>query len=172
MIDLNTKITPSEPINESREVIPAGTYTLKVIKIEPWKAQPAKTIQVAERDERGYVVKDDTGKVIRNTVKDVVLYSTNITLEVQYGEYRGRRVFHRFDTHPDFSFLISHFTYACDVGEPILAELPTVCLNKVVEGVVEHQTYNKKVVDKNTGIEDIIPTTVARITKFTRSLGI
>lgn len=172
MIDLNTRIEPSEPINESREPL-NGTFTFKVIKITPWKAEPAKTIQVAERDETNRVVKDASGKVVRHTMKDVVLYSTVVTLEVQDdGEFKGRRVFHRFDTHPDFAFIIGQFTYACDVGSPTLAEIPTVCLNQIIEASVEPQTYDKKVVDKETGIEQLVPTTISKITKFTRSLGI
>lgn len=171
MIDLNTRIMPTEPINDSREPLD-GTFIFKVIKITPWKAEPAKTIQVAERDERGYAVKNDAGKVIRNTMNNVVLYTTIVTLEVQEGPEKGRRVFHRFDTHPDFAFLIGNFTYACDVGEPTLAELPTVCLNKLVEATVEPHKYDKKVVDKETGIETVVPSVTSKITKFARTLGI
>ena len=145
--------------------IPDGTYNFRVKEISPWKAE-TKTIKVYTRDENNRFITNEKGEKVSETIPNVTFYNAMVKLEVIGGEYEGRIIFHNITTHPNMDWSIANFLDAVGVVECNASDIPTVCKSKLCTGVVETRAYDKKVQDKETGIDKIEKKYVNSIKSF------
>lgn len=150
--DLNTKVEGKKPVNDFAP-IPEGKYKVKVKEIKPWKAT-TKDIMVNTKDEKGRLVKDDKGNLLKELVKDFTFYNADVRLEVTEGEHEGRLLFTSLTTHPNAEFITKNFLYAVGVKEITLNQVQTKCVGLPldVEVVINNNNYK---IEKNptTGAE-------------------
>lgn len=156
MVDtsLNRRYQASEARIGDFSPIPEGKYTVRVKEITEWK-ESKKDVKVIIRDEDGKPLLDEKGERVTELQKDCVFYNANVKFEIVGGEYEGRMLFHNLTTHPNMDFSISNFLYAIGKSELSAAEIPTECLKAVCEATVIVTTYEKKTVDKDTGLETV-----------------
>lgn len=123
------------------ELIPDKTKLIGFVsKVEDWKT---KTVTVKNRE---------TGETTPNV--EIANCSVHITIkDLKNHEYDGRVLRYNLTTHPNMGWNIPNFLNAVGVKECSLAELANVIMGKPVKVTVGVDTYMKKVVDKNTGIE-------------------
>lgn len=135
------------------EELPEGIYTFVVDSIKPWEKKTIKNAKLTVRDENGYPLKDDKNKIIKETVDSLEFYVCNVTLKVLDGKYAGRLVWADLTTHPDAAFITEGFLYAVGEAELMASEIPTKCVGKVLKAETYHNKYEKKITDKDTGLE-------------------
>lgn len=141
-----------QPTQRSYEPLPAGNYTVKVLEIKPWEKQ-VKDIYINQRDDKGRILKDSSGKNVKELTKNVEYYNALVTLEVIGGQYAGRRLFTNLTTHPNAFFITDNFLFAIEEKEMVASEIPTKALGKFLDVTVEISSYTKSVTDPDTGLE-------------------
>lgn len=165
--DLNAKVEGTRPTNDFSP-IPEGQYLVKVVQIKPWKAL-TKTIMVNTRDERGRLVRDESGNLVKEQVKDFTFYNADVRLEVLEGDYKGRLLFTSLTTHPNAEFITKNFLYAVGVSEITLNQIQTKCvgLKLIVDVSINQENYK---IEKNpvTGAEKKVPNPRNEVTDFLR----
>ena len=139
MIDFTKKFTASE--QKPFELIPDKTRLIGYVsKVDDWKT---KTITVKNKE---------TGETIPNV--EIANCTVYITIkDLQNHAYDGRVLRYNLTTHPNMGWNIPNFLNAVRVKECSLAELANVLIGKPLKATIGVDTYTKKVVDKNTGIE-------------------
>lgn len=142
--------------------IPDGDYRLKVKEIEPWK-KSTKDVKVIMRDENGNALKDEKGNNLTELVKNCEFYNCNVKFVVVGGEFDGRMIFHNLTTHPNMSWSIDNFLYAVGIEELSASQIQSVCVDRECDGTIYTDTYEKKVQNKETGIDEIQLKEVNRI---------
>ncbi len=166
--DLNAKVEGVKPVNDFTP-IPEGRYTVKVKEIKPWKAT-TKDIQVNTRDEKGSLVKDENGKLVKENVKNFTFYNADVRLEVIQGEHKDRLLFTSLTTHPNAEFITKNFLYAVGVSEITLNQIQAKCVGLVldVDVVINEDNYK---IEKNptTGAEKKIPSPRNEVKAFLKS---
>lgn len=166
MIDtsLNKRYRANKGFDSDFSPIPEGEYNVRIKEVSPW-TETKKTIKVILRDEDGKALKNDKGENLTELVKDCVYYNCNVKLEVVGGEYDGRLIFHNLSTHPNMPFSIPNFLYGIGMDELTAAEVNktvgTECIAKVVI-----DSYDKKVVNKDTGLEETVQRTKNAVKSF------
>lgn len=145
--------------------IPDGEYTLRVKEISPWKAE-TKNIKVIQRDEDGKALKDEKGDNITELVENCTFYNANAKLEVVGGAYDGKLVFHNLSTHPNMPFSIPAFLYALNMNELAASDIPTHCKGKLLIGNVFTDSYDKKIQNKETGLDEVKKNYINKIKSF------
>lgn len=133
------------------EPLPAGVYDAVVDTIKPWVAKEFKDALINDRDEEGFVIRDENNKTVK-VKADFTAYSSDIVLKITSGDYEGRLIFANITTHPDVSFLLDQFIYAT-VNSCVLAELPEKALGLPVRVNVGVREYVKTVTDPNTALD-------------------
>lgn len=152
----------------SYDPIPEGTYSVRVLEIQPWEKK-VKDIYINQRDDKNRLIKDPDGKTVQELVKNVEYYNALMTLELSEGEYQGRRLFTNLTTHPNASFITDNFLYAINAKAMVASEIPTKALNKTLDVAVEISTYEKKITDENTGLERSETRTKNEVKAFRRA---
>lgn len=142
--------------------IPDGDYRLKVKEIDPWK-KTTKTVQVIQKDENGYAMKDENGKNITETVTNCEFYNCNVKFEVVGGEHNGRIIFHNLTTHPNMDWSIDNFLYALGFEELSASQIQSVCVGRMCDATIYKDTYTKKVQNKDTGIDEDVLKEINRV---------
>ena len=142
--------------------IPDGDYRLKVKEIDPWK-KSTKDVKVIMRDENGNALKDEKGNNLTELVKNCEFYNCNVKFVVVGGEFDGRMIFHNLTTHPNMSWSIDNFLYAVGIEELSASQIQSVCVGRECDGTIYTDTYEKKVQNKETGIDEIQLKEVNRI---------
>lgn len=165
---LNKKITAKQSTVTNFDPLPKGEYDAIIEKVDDWK-QTTRNIFVNKRDERGYVIKDAKGKTIKENVNNATLFEATITFRIIGGEFEGRKLWLDLSTHPDLEFRTEHLLWALGIEEVSLGDIQEKCKDKLVKLNVDVTTYDKKVVDKLTGIETLVPTTKNVIKGFAKS---
>lgn len=166
MIDtsLNKRYRANRGFDNDFSPIPEGEYNVRIKEVSPW-IETKKTIKVILRDEDGKALKNDKGENLTELVKDCVYYNCNVKLEVVGGEHDGRLIFHNLSTHPNMPFSIPNFLYGIGMDELTAAEVNktvgTECIAKVVI-----DSYDKKVVNKDTGLEETVQRTKNAVKSF------
>lgn len=143
MIDFTKKFTASE--SKPFELIPDKTKLIGYVsKVEDWTT---KMVTVKNRE---------TGE----TTPNVEIANCNVHITIQDLEnhvYDGRVLRYNLTTHPNMGWNIPNFLNAVGIQECSLAELSNLIMGRPVKITVGIDSYNKKVVDKNTGIETLEP---------------
>lgn len=152
---LDKKYNAEEYVPVDFSPIPKGDYECVVKDIKPWKEE-IKTIKVYLKGPDGKNLIDDKGEKMTETVKDCKFYNSNIRLEVAEGEFKGRLLFYNLTTHPNMGFTIPSFLYGVELDGIAASEIPTKAKGRRVLVSVDVTTYPKKVVDKDTGIENTV----------------
>lgn len=150
------------------EDIPKGRYTFVVDTIDPWEKKEKKNEMIILRDENGYALKDEKGRVEKEKVDHLEFYTANIKLKIIRGQFANRTIFASLTTHPNAVFVTQGFLYAVGEDELPFSEIPTVCKGKELDGQLEYREYETTKVDKNTGVETTETRRVPNITKFLR----
>ncbi len=138
-------------------VVPKGAYKLRLLEVSEWKPTTLRTVRVITYDDSFRKVKDASGNDVVTMVDNLTIYNANLKFEIAEGEFKGRWIFHRLGTHPNVPWEIPNFLNALGVPSIKLSKLDTL-VGEICLANVDIDTYDKKVLDKETGIENIIPT--------------
>lgn len=147
---LDSVVIAEEPKILDTTPLPAGLYTLKIVTVEDWKPNTVKSI-----------VLKSTGE----TINDVVVYNANIKLEVLTGDHKGRLVFDRLTTHPNIPWSVSGFLHALGIESMKLSELKSV-EGSVIDAYIKIASYEKKITDPDTGLEQTETKTKNEVTRY------
>lgn len=154
MIDLNTVVSAvKQEESVGYDVIPEGKYLVEVVQIDEWEKKSKKNALITRRDERGFAIKDEKGKVIKDKVDNLEWYQCNVRFKIIEGDYANRIVFSNLTTHPDALFMTQGFLYAVGLSELPLNKIQETCLGRKLIIDVYHSKYTKKEIDKTTGLE-------------------
>ena len=167
MVDtsLNKRYVAKEGVNIDYSPIPDGEYTARVKEVGKW--EPAtKTIKVIQRDENGRAIKDEKGNNVTETVQNCTFYNCNVKMEIVGGAYDGRIVFHNLSTHPNMPFAIPAFLYGIGLQELAAADIQEKTVGKLCLVDVYTDSYEKKVQNKDTGLDDVETKYINRIKNF------
>lgn len=154
-VDLNKTFTPIED----------GEYTVRVKEVTPWVAKTS-NVKVIQRDEKGKPILNEKGEKVTELVNDCTFYNCTAKLEIIGGEYDGRIVFHNLTTHPNMSFNIPQFLYGLGMKELSASEIQEKTKGKICIAEVYTDVYEKKVQDKETGLDKLEKRTINRVSKF------
>jgi hypothetical protein len=167
MIDtgLDRSYKPQAGQEQNFDPIPKGEYEFTVTEIKPW-VEAKKTIKVIQRDEDGKALVDAKGDKVTETVKDCIFYNAQVILEVDKGEYLGRRLFHSITTHPNMPFSIPAFLHGVGLSEIKASQIQELAVGKRGIASVDIDTYDKKVTDRETGIETTVEKEINRVKNF------
>ena len=141
------------------------TYTVTVTSIAPWK-ETVKDIMVNMRDEKGRIMKDSNGAIIRSLEKDVKFYTADVVLTIKGGDFDGRKIFTNLTTHPNTKFVTTNFLRALGVEDTTYADIPTVCVGKDLRVETMARSYDKVTVDPDTGLDSVITKTATDVKNF------
>ena|SRR5690554_5390736 len=162
--DLNTKFRARE--QRDYEILPEGEYNVVVEEINPWEKKTKKNVMIIQRDENGYPLKDEKGNIVKEKVEELTFYLSNVKLRIVDGEYKDRFIFTNLTTHPNASFITEGFLYAIGKEELTANKIPLECVNEYLTVGVNHRTYEKKTINKDTGLEEVETRTIANVNNF------
>lgn len=167
MIDtsLNKKYTAKEGGNLDFSPIPDGIYRARVKEITPWEAK-TQTIKVIQRDENGKALVNEKGDKVTESVPNCTFYNCNVKMEIVGGMYDGRVVFHNLTTHPNMPFSIPNFLYGIGLQEVAASEIQEKCKGLLCDIDVYTDSYDKKVQNKDTGLEEVQKKYINRVKSF------
>lgn len=167
MVDtsLNKKYTARKGVDIDYSPIPDGEYTVRVKEVSPWKSE-TKNIKVIQRDENGKALKDEKNVNITELQNNCTFYNCNAKLEIVGGEYDGRLIFHNLSTHPNMPFQIPAFLYGLGVSELSASEIQEKTKGLMCLANIYTDSYDKKVQNKDTGLDEIKPTYINRVKSF------
>lgn len=167
MVDtsLNKRYVAKEGVNIDYSPIPDGEYTARVKEVGKWEPV-TKTIKVIQRDEDGRAIKDEKGNNVTETVQNCTFYNCNVKMEIVGGDYDGRIIFHNLSTHPNMPFAIPAFLYGIGLQELAAADIQEKTVGKLCLVDVYTDSYEKKVQNKDTGLDDVEIKRVNRIKNF------
>lgn len=147
--------------------IPKGTYNLKLLEVGEWKPRPLSNVRVISYDDRFQKLKDPSGNDIVKVVNSITIYENNLKFEVVDGPYKGRWIFHRVSTHPNRPWEIPNLLSGLGESTLKLSELSTL-KGRTTKALVDIDSYEKKVVDEETGLEQKVPTEKNVVKRFNR----
>jgi hypothetical protein len=167
-INLNDKVEAKANTTGAKSgVIPAGIYNTKVDKIESWK-EITKDVMVNLTDDRGRIMRDEDGKIIKELQKDVTFYTADVQLSITEGEYTGRKIFTNLTTHPNALFITQSFLHATKSEIMRYADIPTNCLGKTLAVETFNEERFSNMIDPQTGLETQMPRTYTKVKSFIR----
>jgi hypothetical protein len=152
--------------------LPEGIYNVEVVEVATeWKPHSKPVEYINARDSKGNLLKDDNGKLIKDTVSNYTFHTLDITLKITDGENKGRNVFGSLTTHDNVLFLTEGFLYAVGVDE--LTNINDIfnadLVGKKLKVETVNQTYTKDIPDKDTGISNPVEKTRTRIKKYLKA---
>lgn len=167
MVDtsLNKRYVAKEGVNIDYSPIPDGEYTARVKEVGKWEPV-TKTIKVIQRDEDGRAIKDEKGNNVTETIQNCTFYNCNVKMEIVGGAYDGRIVFHNLSTHPNMPFAIPAFLYGIGLQELAAADIQEKTVGRLCLVDVYTDSYEKKVQNKDTGLDDVETKYINRIKNF------
>lgn len=145
--------------------VPDGEYKLRVKEVTPWTAK-TQTVKVYVKDENGRPMVNEKGERVTETVPNCTFYNAMVKFEIVGGAYDGRLIFHNITNHPNMDWSIPNFLDGIGVSECSASQIPSVCKGKVTIGNITTRSYDKKVQDKDTGIDKIEKKFVNEIKSF------
>lgn len=134
---LDTVVTAEEQKNTEFELLPKGDYIVKIVEIEPWSKRTLKNVTLKPSNEK---------------VESVDIYNANVKMEVIEGEHTGRWLFDNLTTHPNMPWVVKGFIYAVGEENIKLSQIQRL-EGSVCKVHVKIDSYEKKVTDKDTGLE-------------------
>jgi len=164
--DLNRKVRGRKSGGDFTP-IPEADYDTIVLEIKPWK-ELVRDSNVNKMDENGKLLRDANGKVIKEFVKGLKFYTADVVLKITTGDFKGRRLYPSLTTHPSAVFITENFLYAVNEEEMTFGEIPKACVGKTLSVHVVEETYNRKIVDPDTGFETLEPKSKAAVKDFIR----
>ena len=171
MIDVLNKVVESrqQTVEGERdfEPIPEGNYSVKVLEIGEWKPL-TKDVWVNKRDGNGRVLKDAKGKIEKELHKNLTFYNCDVVLEIQGGDYDGRRIWTSLTTHPNAEFITQGFLYAVREHKMTYGEIPANCVDKLLEVEVFVEDVEKEITDADTGLTETVTKSYTRVKRFIR----
>ena len=137
--------------------MPEGTYTLKLTEVEDWKPRVMKNFNVISYDDKFQKMKDDLGKDIVKVVPELTIYDTKMKFTVVGGQYDGRTINHFVSTYPNTPWVIPSMLFGFGVPSLKLSNLKSLVGETVSAKVIQKPGKERKVVDRETGIEETVP---------------
>ena len=167
MVDtsLNKRYTAREGVAVDFSPIPDGTYKARVKEVTPWKSE-TKNIKVILRGEDGKALVNEKGDKLTELHNNCTFYNANVKMEIIGGEYDGRLVFHNLSTHPNMPFNIPAYLYGIGMNELSASEIQEKTKDKICLIEVITESYDKKVQNKDTGLEETEKKYVNKVKNF------
>lgn len=134
--------------------VPKGTYNLELTAVKAWEPKVLKNVVVFEFDDKYQKVKNASGDDVKEKVKELTIYNTNLTFKIVDGDYAGRLIFANLSTHPNIPWMIPNLIHALGKPKLKLSQLNTL-IGTHCMGVVDLTTY-EKTIKTDDGFEDII----------------
>jgi len=157
MVGLDTKIAAKDPREDTFALVEEGVYGVTVNAIDAW-LPITKDVNVYIRDEAGYPVRDDNGKLKTQLVKNLTFYTAKVTFKINDGKHKGRLLSTQLTTHPNALFITEGFLYAVGVSELAFSEIQKKCVGKVLDVEVKHKTLPKRSkINATTGLPEDLP---------------
>lgn len=155
--DLNTSVDASEVDAPDYSPIPNGKYVLKLTKVDEWKPRVLKNFSVISYDNKFQKMVGPDGKDVVNVVPELTVYDTKLTFSVLEGQYKGRQVTHFVSTYPNTPWVIPSMLAGFGVPTLKLSNMSTLVGETVTATVGSKPGKDKKVTDRDTGIEETVP---------------
>lgn len=169
--DLDTEVVASENTVAEYGLLPKGKYKVRLVEVGDWTPRTVNNVKVLKFDDKFQKVKDSAGADIFTLTPDVTFYETNLKFEVAEGPYTGRWLFHRLGTHPNRPWEIPNFISAIGVNTIKLSAFSSLT-GRTLMASVEIDAYEKKVTDKDTGVETKVPTEFNAIKRFAKDASV
>lgn len=161
MIDLTTTVAKQPATG----IVPKGDYKVTVLEIGAWTPH-VKDIMANKTDSRGRLVRGADGKPIKEMLKNHTFYTADVVLIIQGTDYDGAKLYTSLTTHPNAYFITENFVRAVGlVGTP-LKDVITAALDKDLTVTVDHDSYEKKSTDPDTGLEIVENKLKAKVIAF------
>lgn len=133
--------------------LPKGTYNVVLESVGDWKEKILPSVDIKEK-----------GTVV-DTVKNYKMFNCNLKFKVLDGDYAGRLLFHNITTHPNMPWSVSGFLYAMGVPKMKLSQVKNL-VGSTCTAYVDTRSYDKKITDKETGMETIETVVENEIKRF------
>lgn len=150
--DLDQEVVGEEQQSMDFELLPKGSYFVKVVEIEPWEKKTLKNVTLKPSNEK---------------VASVDIFNANVKLEIIDGEYKGRWLFDNLTTHPNMPWVVRGFIFATGNEKWKLSEIKGL-EGSIMKVSVKIDSYEKKVTDKDTGVETSITKERNAVTRYTQ----
>ncbi len=153
MIDtLDQVVVAKESTAGSFDLLPKGEYTVKLLSVSDWKSRELLNFKKIKFDDNFQKMVGPDGKDIIEIVPTVTVFDCDLKFAVVGGDFDGRWVYHRVSTYPNRPWEIP--ALLSGLGVPALKpSLLNTLVGTTATVVVDVEAYDKKVVDKDTGME-------------------
>lgn len=165
---LNKKVNAGEQKPTEYVALPDGEYDVEVIEIKNWKPITKKNVMVNQRGADGKLLRDGSGKIVRNKEAELTFYTCDVRLKIVSGDHKGRIIFTSLTTHPNAVFITEGFLYAVGEDSMTFGEIPTKCVERLLSVDVYQEEYTAKKTNDDTGIEEEITKIKNRVKRFIR----
>ena len=163
MINLNDKVVNTPVV--AKGILPEDTYKVVVDRIDAWK-ETVKDTLVNKRDDRGKVLKDDNGNIIRELVKNLSFHTANVVLKITDGTYKGRLIYTNITTHPNTKFITDSFLRALDKTDLTYNDIQKACVGLTLSVKTKNRTYDKITTNPDTGLDELTTKTATDVDRF------
>jgi Fe-S cluster biosynthesis and repair protein YggX len=150
------------------ETLPEGKYIVEIVAIEPWKEQVKAVEFINVKDEKGNLMKDDNGKIIKEEFRNYEFFTLDMKLKIIDGPNTGRIIYGNLTTHDNVLFLTEGFLFATGVDQ--LNDINDLfkfdLVGKTLQVETTNQTYTKEVMNQDTGMTEPVERTKTRIKRY------
>jgi hypothetical protein len=151
--------------------LPEGTYTVAIEELKEWKKNTKAIEQINAKDSKGNLLKDDDGKIVKDSVPNYTFYTLDMKMKVVEGEHKGRVIYGSLTTHDNVLFLTEGFLYAMGIDE--LNNIDDIynknLIGRQLKVETQNQPYTKTVEDKDSGTTTEVEKIRIRIKKYIKS---
>ena len=157
IMDLNTSVEAKEHEAPDFSPMPEGTYDLKLIEVGEWEPKVQKNFKMISYDDRFQKLKNEAGQDVTTIVPEITIYNTKMKVEVVGGAFAGRQINHFVNTNPNMPWVVPSMLAGFGVPSLKLSQLKTLVGEVVSAKVIQKPGKDRKVVDRETGIEETVP---------------
>jgi hypothetical protein len=144
--------------------LPKGNYKLELTDVKPWETKVIKSLDVIQFDDKYQKVKDSSGNDVKETVKNVTIFETNLTFKVLDGKHKGRLIFDKVSTYPNRPWAIPNLIHALGKPNLRLSQLNTL-IGTTCMGYVDTESYDKDITNDD-GFDETIKVTKNVIKRY------
>lgn len=151
MIDLNTPVEPTEVVEVDRGLLADGEYRVVIDEVREWTARLYPVFEATVYDDRMQVMKDANGKTLKETLKNVEVWSTVVVLKVSQGARKGKNIYVNLTTNPNRPWDLSKFVKGLGAGKVAPGDFDKY-VGTEMDVIISTETYPyQDYVDNKTG---------------------